>query len=535
MSGRPAVLLADEARAGLRQGFEQLAALLALTLGPTQGGVLASREVGRPVEALSSAATIARRFLSLPDPAQSAGAMLLRNMVWRVHEAVGDGCATAAVLARALVAEGTRSMAAGIHPEALRQGIEAGAGAALGVLRRLALPAAGEEVLEAVARGVVGDERLAAVLAEIFALLGEAAFVEIEDYVAPYLEREYVSGGRWQARLASPYLITDEPRQRAVHHDCALALFAGEVTELAEVRPLLELVAAQGRQRLLLVAHRVAGEALAAFVLNHRQGQLALCAAELSRVGAQREADLDDLAALCGARVYGPLSGRLATVTAAGLGSARRVEAGPGELVVICDQGGQARPGRIAELRARLRASPPPAADEGRELQARLARMAGATVRLKLGALHAIEREQLRQQAERGVRAVRLALAEGVVPGGGAAFLAGVDAALAAPVAGDAIYGARAVASALRAPAQQIIANSGRRDGPALLAEIGRRPPGWGYDALRGQVVDLAEAGVLDAAAVAHAALQAATSAAVMFLTTDAVVLKRNPQLSFEP
>lgn len=531
----PAVLLADEARAGLRRGFDRLADLLALTLGPLQGRIVASRETGRPVELLGDAATIARRFLALPDRAESAGAMLLRNMVWRVHQTTGDGCATAAVLAQALVAEAERYRAAGVHPMALRRGIEAGVEAACAALREQARPVAGEDDLLAVATAAVGPGRLAELLAEIFDLLGPAAFVELDEYVAPYLEREYLGGGRWEGRLASPYLIGDQTRQRAVLHDGAVALFAGELSALAEVRPLLELLAEQGRQRLLLVAEKVAGEALAALVLNHQQGRLAVCAVELAGAGEHRAAAFDDLAALTGARVYRALTDRLASVGADGLGGAHRAEAGARELAVVGRPGGEGLRAHIAGLRGRLAALDPAQAEGRRELQARLARLTGATARLKLGADHKVEREALRQQAERGVGALRLALTDGVVVGGGVAFLNSAEATLAAPAEGEARYGLQAVSTALRAPHARIIANAGRRDAPALLAELGRRGPTWGYDPLRGELADLRAAGVLDPAAVAAEALRAAASVAVMLLTTDAVVLRRNPPVSFEP
>lgn len=531
----PAVLLADEARAALRRGFDQLAELLGLTLGPLQGQVLTARETGRPVEPLSDAATIARRFLALPDRAESAGAMLLRNMVWRVHQTAGDGCATAAVLASAMVAEAERYRAAGVHPLALRQGLEAGAAAAIAALQAQARPLAGEEELLAVAQAIVGPGRLAELIAELFDLLGAEASVELDEYTGPYLEREYQSGGRWVARLASPYLIGDQARQRAVLHDCPVALFSGELTTLAEVRPLLELIAGTGEQRLALVAHKVAGEALAALVLNHQQGRLAIGVAELGGAGEGREAACDDLAALCGARVYRALTDRLSSVEAGGLGRARRVEIGPGELVLAGGPGGEGLRGQIAGLRGRLVALASTEGDTRRELSARLARLTGATARLKIGAVHKVERELLRRQAERGISAVRQALEGGVLVGGGVAYLSCAEAALAAPATGDAVYGLKAVATTLAAPHARLIANSGRDDATALIAEGRRLGPSWGYDPLRGELADLWAGGVMDAASVAITALRAASSAAVMLLTTDAVVLKRNPQTSFEP
>lgn len=530
----PAVLLADEARAPMRRGFVTLADLLAITLGPLQGGIVASRDVGAPLDVLSDSATIARRFLGLPGRAESAGAMLLRNLVWRQHQLAGDGCATAAVLASALVAEAERYLAAGVDAAVLRRGIETGAAAAVDALRRQARPARGEEILARVAAAVTGEARLAALLAEIFDLLGPEAHVEVEEYVAPYFEREYSAGGRWQARLASPYLIGDQIRQRAALNDCAVALFDGEINRLEQVRPLLELAVAAGRPRLLLAARKLSGEALSTVVLNHQREQVRAVAVELRRTGPHLEGDLEDLAALTGARVVRALTDRLELVTAEDLGRARRVEADAQTVLV----GAVSGPGQRELLTAlRARRDTLPAVDEERrsEFAGRIARLAGATATLKVGATHRAEREVLRAQAERGVRALRQALRAGVVPGGGVAFLACVEAARGAECSGDAAYGCATVAVALEAPFRRIVANGGRRDPGAALAEARRLGPTWGCDVLADEIVDVERAGILDSAAVLAQALAAAASGAAMLITTDALVLKRNPQLSLEP
>lgn len=530
----PALLLADEARAPLIRGFTRLADLLALTLGPLQGGIVAARDVGVALDILTDSATIARRFLALPNRAESAGAMMLRNLVWRLHLSTGDGCATAAVLARAIVAEAARYLAAGVGATALRQGIEAGAAAAIDALRLMARPVSGEAQLAHVAGAVTGDARMAALLAEIFDLLGPEAHVEVEEYVAPYLEREYAPGGRWQARLASPYLVSDQVGQRATLNDCLVAVCAGEIASLDEVRPLLELALRQGGPGLLLAAQAVRGEALATLVLNHQREQLRVVAVELRRTGAALDDDLADLAALTGAQVYGGHGGRLATVAAAGLGRARRVEADASALV-LAGPGAQPQRDRLAQLRGRLGTLPEAEREARGELEARVARLAGATATLKVGATHRVERDALSRQAERALRSIRLALRAGVVPGGGAAYLACAEAARGPRDGGEAAYGRAAVATALEAPFRQIVANGRRRDPGAALGEARAAGPGWGCDVLDDAIVAMAPAGIIDPAAVLAAALRAAASGAAMLVTTDALILKRNPQLSLEP
>jgi len=531
----PAVLLAPESQARLKRGVDALANLLALTLGPVQGGVISARDIGEPLEFLTDAATIARRFLALPDRAENVGAMLLRNLVWQLHQTIGDGCATAAVLARALIAESQRYLAAGANAALLRQGIEAATSAALDALQHVARPVARDADLECVAHTLTGEPRLGMLLAEIFDLLGPDACITVEEYVAPYLEREYHEGGRWLARLASPYLIGDQVQQRTVLHNCAVALYAGELRDVAAVRPLLELLIQLNQPRLLLVAQAIGGEALTTLVLNHQRQQLQIIAVELRRVGEQVANDFDDLGALSGAHVHREIGDWLRSITAEALGSARRVVANANELIVVGHHKGAALRAQIEQLRSRLSTFPPTDREQRRELEARIGRLAGSTATLKIGAVHKVEREALQRKAERGIRALGSALREGIVCGGGVAYLHCIPAVRQIRLDGDAAYGCSAVARALEAPFRQIVANAGHRDPAAILSEVRRQGSSWGYDALSDAVVDMEQAGILDAVGVLREALRVAASGAVMALTTDALILKRNPQTSLEP
>lgn len=529
----PDLLLGTAARTPLVRGFNQLADLLAITLGPLQGAIVAARDLGAPFDRLTDSATLARRLVRLPDRAESAGAMILRNLVWRLHQSVGDGCATAAVLAQALVREGERYRAAGVDALALRQGIERGAAAAITALHAQTQPVPSIAALRHVAQSLTADPQLARLLAEIFDLLGSSAHIEVEEYVAPYLEREYHAGGRWQVRLASPQLISDAVQQRATLNDAVVAITPDPLTTLADVRPLLELVAQQPRPRLLLVAPAISGAALATLLLNHQREQLRCVAVELRRTGDDLRDDCADLAALTGARVLHRLSGGFSAVTLADLGQTARCDAHATALYV---RGAHAdRVERIAALHAHLATLPSSEPAQAAALQERIARLAGATVTLKIGAIHRVEREALRQEAERAIRALRLALRSGVVAGGGVAYLNCIAAVQATPCAGDAVYGRTAVATALAAPFCRIVANAGRRDPAAALAEVRAHGSGWGYDVATNTMCDMCASGITDPTAVLAAALQSAASGAAIMLTTDALVLKRNPTLSFEP
>lgn len=537
MGGRravPTVLFDPAAAQALRNGVAPLAQLLACTLGPTQGRVLVAGQSGAP-EWLGDAATIARRYLEVADPAENVGAMLLRHLVWRVRERVGDGTATAAVLAQALLTAASRAVAAGADPMLLRQGLLSAGAAAQQALQAQLRPVRTEADLHAVARTALGDSRLSQLLAEIFDLLGPDAVVTIEDYVAPYFEREYHQGGRWQARLVSPIFHTSQVLQRAVLNDAAVAVFSGEVQTLAAVEPLLRLLLAHERRRILLVAQRITGPALATLALNQQRGLLHIIPVELRRVGQQYADDCADLTALSGARLLAADAGeRLDQIALADIGQAQRVEANAETLHLIAAPQA-ACASQIATLQSRLQGLAPADAAQAPVLRERIARLKGCTATLKIGATSKLERAVLRQQAEQGLRILASALRDGVVPGGGVAFLHCIPAVQQLALNGDAAYGALALAQALEAPFRQIVHNAGWRDPAPVLSALRPQGPGYGYDALHDRLTDLEAAGILDAAEVLAVALQVAVSGVASLLTTGTLVLKRHPQVSLEP
>ncbi|HEX9439893.1 MAG TPA: TCP-1/cpn60 chaperonin family protein [Roseiflexaceae bacterium] len=536
----PEVLLGLAARESLMRGFDTLARLLAITLGPAQRTILATSYQRAMPEALGEAATIARRFVAPPDSAENIGAMLLRNLVWRQHERCGDGCASAAVLAQSLLAAADRYQAAGFDLVALRRGIDRAVAVATAALRRAARAVDGEDDIERVALAMCGDPQMSPLLAELFVLLGADASIVVESYTAPYLEREYLEGGRWKARLASPYLAGQSANRmllgapRAVLHDCSVALFAGTVQSLEELRLLLEQVAQSDRRRLLLVAQNFGEPALTTLVINHQRGLAQIAAVELREAGERRRRDFEDLAALTGARLLAADRGdRLRDVASESLGRVRRAEATDRDLAIYGTRNSGHVRARVAALRTHLAV----AADEAEqsELRARLGRMANGTAILKIGAASTPERELLGARAEQCVRALPLALRDGVVAGGGSAYLFAADALGGLEASGAERLGVEAVRRALEAPLRQIVANAGKRDPAQVLAELRRRGSDWVYDGVADAIVRVDECGMLDAADVLCEALQAAASGAVTALTTEALVLKRAPETSFAP
>jgi chaperonin GroEL len=368
-------------------------------------------------------------------------------------------------------------------------------------------------------------------LGEMLDVLGPAAHITVEDYEAPYLERTYQDGGNWSAAIASPYLLTDVVGRRAVLQDCHVALFAGKVESVDDVAPLLAMVA-QHKGRLLLVAHDISGKALNTLLTNHDRKIVKMVAVWIRRGGEERANDFRDLAVITGAAVLGPEHGRpLANIQQSDLGGVYRAEASADQLSIRGGAGDPAlRRSFVDGLRLALSEGGGSAHDQN-QLRMRLANLAGGVGVLKVGAHTRSERESMHQRAEKAIQALRLALEDGVVPGGGAAYLGAVDAvkAYAGSLGGDSRQGALILARALEEPCRRIVHNRAAVVPAAVLAELRRRGPGFAYDVVDDRVDLASESGLEDPMGVLRVALETAVSGAMSALTVAVVVLRRRP------
>lgn len=542
----PSVLLSPVANDALFRGFDRLAELLACTLGPSRGHALSESLMGRAnkPEFVNDAAVLARRMMQFPDRAEDVGAMLLRQLAWRVHQKVGDGSATAAVIAQTLFREGRRLTVGGASVMRLRAGVEAGVAAARASLERQARPVGDYGDLIRLALTATGAESLSVALGEMFHNLGSSAHIDVEEYAAPYIERDYHDGGRWKARISSSYLYTDPTARVADVRDAMVALYDGDVSEFEQVEPLLRLAVelsplGDTAVRVAVFAHEVRGAALAALIANTQQKRLQAVAVDLRRAGAQREADLEDLATVTGARVIVPAGGgRMEDLGKADVGHAARVKASPDDAIVAGIGREAARERVIGALRKRA-GNKALSEEERDDARFRIARLVGQLGTLKVGAYTEAERTSLRQKADKGLRLLPRALDEGWVPGGGVALLRAaqaVEAAAADMADPEMAWGARALARALEAPFERLLANA-RVDAKPIAAELRRRktPRDLGYDVVKGAITPMREAGILDAAGVLGDVVATAASGALMALTTDVIVLRRDPPLMYEP
>ncbi|MDQ3248351.1 MAG: hypothetical protein M3Q45_03995 [Chloroflexota bacterium] len=541
---RPGVVGPPTSHRQFLHGINMIADLLAPTLGPNGGPVASGPDAGKRVEILDDAATIVRRIISLGRPQRDVGAMVMRNLIWRVGQRAGDGGATAAVLARAIYQEGLRLSNAGMNQMRLIRGVEEGVRIATDVLRNQAAPVTGENELAAVARTITKDKALSAVLGEMSYLLGPDAHVIIEKYVAPYLHRRYIAGAHFGAEISSMYFYTQPEQKKAVIAAPALAVLEERLTTIDQVVPLMEAALKLDAKALVIVAQEISGSALGALVTNNQavgeKKKLSILAVKLKAVGQEAKWAMSDLALLSGATILGPNTSRRATnALAEDLGNTQRVEFLNNGLVVVAhDANRTAIQQEVIDLRTRI--VDLPLDDEDRpKLIKRLSALTGGVGELKIGAHTKGEREMRQTQAERALKVLSAAQRGGVVAGGGAALFHCIPALCQAADAmtdqEEVAHGIRLLARALVAPLRQILVNAGV-DAPALMMQRVRNAgPGATFDVFSGQVVDAHTAGVLDVAEIVTKVLQIAASGATMALSTDTIIYHRKPQESMTP
>ncbi len=534
---RAAVAGPVETHENLTVGINLIADLLAPTLGPVSGHIASQRDTRGP-ELLDDSGTVVRRILSFGDPRIDIGAMLMRSLVWHTAERVGDGGATCAILARAVYMDALRMIAGGINFRDLEQGIKAALEAICTSLTENALPVVSEDELSEVAYTVVRNRSLAGMLGEMSHLLGAEAKVNVQKYVAPYLEREYHAGANFGAEIASYLLYTDAARKQAVQTDCAVALVASNLAEAEDVIPLMEAALAGGHKSLVIVANNFKDAALHVIVTNEKaeKKKLSVLAAKIKPVGEERRYALEDMGLLTGATVLGQgFTPPPSRAVPEHLGKALRVEVDNGQFRLLPERQRliDAQP-EVDIIRQRLAAMPQN--DEGRPLlMSRLASLSGGMGTLKVVAIGKLEREVLSENAERAFKVLSTAQLTGVVPGGGAALLHARCALKDVHFDSDAQYGVKLIHDALAAPMRQILVNAHVSAPAVIIDRVLDAGPGAAYDVLQEKVGNAMESGVLDVAGVLEIVLRTAVSTALMALSTDTIVYHKNPKQALEP
>ncbi len=517
------LLFREEAREKVLAGATLLADAVRVTLGPRSKCVLLQRKWAQPL-VCNDGVTIAKE-ISFPDPEMDLGARLMRQVAERTGEAVGDGTSTATILAHAIFREGVRNVVAGASAIGLKRGIDRGLAVATEALRASSRAVASrKEKAQVAAISAHNDESIGELVADAFERVGADGVVSVEEAKTTQTTLDVVEGLQLDRGYVSPYFVTDPERMECVLENPLILLHDRRITAMKDLLPLLESVVKAGRS-LLIVAEDVDGDALATLVVNHMRGAIACAAVKAPGYGDRRKAMLEDIAIVTGGRVIAEeLGRRLENVELSDLGTAARVVVDKETTTIIGGGGDKAAiKARTEQIRAEIAKT---TGDYDREkLEERLAKLSGGVAVIRVGAPSEAEMKNRKEAFEDAISATRAAIAEGIVPGGGLALLRAAMAveAEAARADGDERTGLALLARALEAPARQIAENSEYDDG-VVIERMRGGSGNFGFDAARGEYVDLIEAGIIDPTKVVRVALENAVSVAGVLLLTEATV-----------
>ena len=513
----------DTARSRLMSGVDQLGTVVALTLGPSGRNVILGRTWTLPV-VCSDGVTIAKE-IELPDPYENMGAQVVKEAASKTNDVVGDGTTTSVVLARSIIRNGFRNVAAGANPLALKVGIDQAVNRVKSEISAQAVAIDSREQVARVAALSAHEEAIATLIADAMDKVGREGIITVEESRSLIDELEVVEGMRLDRGYLSPHFVTDTDRMEAALEEPLFLLTDQKLSSAADVVPALEAVAQGGRRPLIIIAEEVDGEALATLVVNKLRGTVSSLAVKAPGFGERRKALLEDLAIMTGGTVITSDTGmRLDAVELAHLGSARRVVATKDDTTIVEGRGHEDDiAGRVAELRVQIEDT---TSDYDREkLQERLANLAGGVAVIRVGAATEPELNERKSRAEDALASTRAAVEEGVIPGGGVTLLRAQDAldSMLESATGGIAVGIRLVKEALEAPLNTIAQNAGFK-GDVIVANVRSGEGDYGFDADRGEFTNLIARGIIDPAKVTRSALENAGSVAGMLLTTQAVI-----------
>ena len=515
----------EDARRALEAGVNKLADAVSITLGPKGRNVVLDKKWGAPT-ITNDGVTIAKE-IELEDPYENLGAQLAKEVATKTNDVAGDGTTTATVLARAMVHEGMRNVAAGANPMALKKGIEKGVAAAVESISKMSRDVEGRDEIAHVAALSAADPAVGEHIAEAFDKVGKDGVITVEESQTFGIELEFVEGMQFDKGYISPYFITDQEAMEAALEDPYIMYVGKKISSVQDLLPVLEKLVQAGKP-LLIIAEDVEGEALATLVVNKIRGTFASVAVKAPGFGDRRKAMLQDMAILTGGQVISDEIGvKLENVTLDMLGRARRVVITKDDTTIVEGQGAEDDiKGRINQIKAEIDNTD---SDWDREkLQERLAKLSGGVALIKVGAATEVELKEKKHRIEDAVSATRAAIEEGIVPGGGVALIraeAAVDPD-ALGLSGDAAVGATIVKRSLEEPSKLIAENAGF-PGAVVVERIRAAKGSNGFDAATGEYTDLVKHGVIDPAKVTRSALQNAASIAALVLTTEVSVVEK--------
>ena len=526
------IVRGEESRQALLRGVNQLADAVRITLGPRGRNVVLDKKFGSPV-ITKDGVTVAKE-IELKDGAENMGAQMVREVASKTSDIAGDGTTTATVLAQAIYREGVKNVAAGSNPMALKRGIEKAVGVAVEELKKLSKPVKGEMISQVGSVSANNDKTIGNIIAEAMKKVGKDGVITVEEAKSIETSLEVVEGMQFDRGYLSPYFVTDPERMEAELNECLILLHEKKISSMKDLLPILEQIAKSGRP-LLIVAEDVEGEALATMVVNKLRGTLSCTAVKAPGFGDRRKAMLEDIAILTGGKVISEDLGiKLENVRLEDLGRAKKITIDKDNTTIIEGSGKHADiEGRVKQLRIQIEET---TSDYDREkLQERLAKLVGGVAVIKVGAATETELKEKKARVEDAMHATRAAVEEGIVPGGGVAFMRCIPALDKLKLEGDEAVGVSIVRRALEEPIRQIVNNTGHEGAIVVEKVRSSKDANFGFNAETEVYEDLVDAGVIDPTKVARSALQNASSIAALLLTTEALVSEIKEEKKMPP
>ena len=513
----------DEARQALERGVNQLADTVKITMGPKGRNVVLDKKYGTPL-VTNDGVTIAKE-IELEDPFENMGAQLVKEVSTKTNDVAGDGTTTATVLAQAIIREGLKNLAAGANPMVMKKGISKATEAAVEAIRANSQPVSGSEDIARVGAISSGDETIGKLIAEAMEKVSADGVITVEESKTAETYTEVVEGMQFDRGYITPYMVTDTEKMEAVLDDPAILIYDKKISSIQEILPLLEQVVQAGK-KLLIIAEDVEGDALSTLIVNKLRGTLNVVCVKAPGYGDRRAEMLEDIAILTGGEVITADKGMdLKETQLYQLGTARQVKITKDNTTIVDGNGDPAAiKARIGQIRTQIENT---ASEYDKEkFTERLAKLAGGVAVIKVGAATETEMKEKRMRIEDALNATRAAVEEGIVAGGGTAYVNAIPAVekLITKVEGDEKTGVRIVAKALSEPVKQIAENAGV-EGAVVLEKIkNSRRVGYGFDAYKETYCDMVASGIVDPTKVTLTALENAASIAGILLTTESLV-----------
>ena len=531
------IIYGEEARKAIERGVNQLADTVKITLGPKGRNVVLDKKYGTPL-ITNDGVTIAKE-IELEDAFENMGAQLIKEVSTKTNDVAGDGTTTATVLAQAMISEGLKNLAAGANPMVMKKGIQKAAAEAVEAVKAVSKPVSGSKDIARVGTISSGDEVIGSLIAEAMEKVSQNGVITIEESKTAETYSEVVEGMQFDRGYLSPYMVTDTDKMEAVIDDALILITDKKISNIQEILPLLEQIVKAGR-KLLIIAEDVEGEALATIVLNKLRGTFTCICVKAPGFGDRRKEMLQDIAILTGGQVISSELGmELKEADISMLGQAHQVKVTKENTVIVDGAGDKAEiRARAAQIERQIETT---TSDYDREkLQERMAKLAGGVAVIKVGAATETEMKEKKLRIEDALNATRAAVEEGIVAGGGTAYVIASKAAekLVATLEGDEKTGAAIVAKALKAPIMQIAANAGVEGAVILNTVAGNDNVNFGYDAANDTYGDMIALGIVDPTKVCRSALENSSSVASMVLTTESLVAdipEKNPPMPASP